>query len=169
MPVRSDGPSRGEIRDRRREVEFTSPAQAVAAGISYVPEDRQTQGTVLPFGVRENITLASLPRYTAFGVLSYARELGETRRLGERLAVKAAHWEQAVGELSGGNQQKVVIGKWLATHPRILILDEPTKGIDIGSKAAVHEFMSELAREGLAIILISSELPEVMGMSVPFW
>lgn len=158
-------PSRGEIRIDGTKVELTSTAQAVAAGISYVPEDRQTQGAVLPFGVLENITLASLSRYTASGVLLPARELSQTRRLGERLAVKAAHWEQALGELSGGNQQKVVIGKWLATHPRILILDEPTKGIDIGSKAAVHEFMGELAAEGLAIVLISSELPEVMGMS----
>ena len=158
-------PSRGQIRIEGSKVELTSPAQAVAAGIAYVPEDRQTQGAVLPFGVRENITLASLSRYTASGVLSLARELDETRRLGERLAVKAANWEQSLGELSGGNQQKVVIGKWLATRPRILILDEPTKGIDIGSKAAVHDFMSELAGEGLAIILISSELPEVMGMS----
>jgi rhamnose transport system ATP-binding protein len=158
-------PSRGQVRIGGVKVELTSPAQAVAAGISYVPEDRQTHGAVLPFGVRENTTLASLPRYTTSGVLSYTRELSETRRLGERLAVKAANWEQAVGDLSGGNQQKVVIAKWLATHPRILILDEPTKGIDIGSKAAVHEFMSELAREGLAIILISSELPEVIGMA----
>jgi rhamnose transport system ATP-binding protein len=120
---------------------------------------------VLPFGVRANMTLASLPRYVSHGAISKTKELEETRRLGGRLAVKAAHWEQTLAELSGGNQQKVVIGKWLATHPRILILDEPTKGIDIGSKAAVHEFMGELAREGLAIVLVSSELPEVLGMS----
>ncbi len=157
--------SRGVVRIDGKAVEMSSPARAVAAGISYVPEDRQSQGTVLPFGVRENITLAALSRFASSGVLSTASELAETRRLGERLAVKAAHWDQALDELSGGNQQKVVIGKWLATHPRILILDEPTKGIDVGSKAAVHEFMSELARDGLAIILVSSELPEVMGMS----
>src|SRR5271166_1198988 len=157
--------SRGEVRIEGAKVELTSPAKAVAAGISYVPEDRQVQGAVQPFGVRENMTLASLARYSPSGVLSPARELAETRRLGTRLAVKAANWDQALNELSGGNQQKVVIGKWLATNPRILILDEPTKGIDIGSKAAVHEFMRELAQEGLAVILVSSELPEVMGMS----
>lgn len=157
--------ARGEVRIDGKPVQLTSPAAAVAAGISYVPEDRQVQGAVLPFGVRENMTLASLDRYASSEVLSTAKELTETRRLGVRLAVKAAHWDQPLNELSGGNQQKVVIGKWLATHPRILILDEPTKGIDIGSKAAVHEFMSELARDGLAIILVSSELPEVMGMS----
>ena len=88
-----------------------------------------------------------------------------TRNIGHRLAVKAANWEQRLAELSGGNQQKVVIGKWLATKPRLLILDEPTKGIDIGSKAAVHDFMGELAADGLAIILVSSELPEIMGMA----
>ena len=87
------------------------------------------------------------------------------RRLGRRLAVKAANWEQRLGELSGGNQQKVVIAKWLATRPKVIILDEPTKGIDIGSKAAVHDFIGELAGEGLAVILISSELPEVMGLA----
>jgi rhamnose transport system ATP-binding protein len=120
---------------------------------------------VLPLGVRENTTLASLARHVRGGVLSRSSELADTQRLGRRLAVKAAHWDQRLQELSGGNQQKVVIAKWLATNPRILILDEPTKGIDVGSKVAVHDFMVELAGEGLAVILISSELPEVMSMS----
>jgi rhamnose transport system ATP-binding protein len=158
-------PSRGEVCIDGKAVELRSPAAAVAAGLAYVPEDRQVQGAVLPFGVRQNMTLAALSRFTSYGMLSTALETRETRRLGDRLAVKAAHWDQALADLSGGNQQKVVIGKWLATRPRILILDEPTKGIDIGSKAAVHEFMSELVRDGLAIILVSSELPEVMGLS----
>jgi rhamnose transport system ATP-binding protein len=87
------------------------------------------------------------------------------RVLGKRLDVRAAHWEQRLGELSGGNQQKVVIAKWLAAKPKVIILDEPTKGIDIGSKAAVHDFIGELAEEGLAVILISSELPEIMGLA----
>ena len=157
--------SRGEVRIDGARVEIASPAQAVAAGLAYVPEDRQVQGAVLPFGVRENMTLAALDRFARAGVVSKPREREETRRLGARLAVKASSWEQPLAQLSGGNQQKVVIGKWLATKPRVLILDEPTKGIDIGSKAAVHAFMSELAREGLAVILVSSELPEVMGMA----
>ena len=157
--------SRGEVRIDGKKAEITSPAQAVAAGIAYVPEDRQIAGRHSAVRRPRKYDARLARRYTTSGVLSTARELGETRRLGERLAVKASNWEQLVGQLSGGNQQKVVIGKWLATHPRILILDEPTKGIDIGSKAAVHEFMSELAGEGLAIILVSSELPEVMGMS----
>jgi rhamnose transport system ATP-binding protein len=158
-------PTRGVVRVAGKPVSFTSPADAIAAGIAYVPEDRQVQGAVLPLGVRANTTLASLARHLRIGILSRRSELADTRRFGVRLAVKAAHWDQSLQELSGGNQQKVVIAKWLATHPNVIILDEPTKGIDIGSKAAVHEFMVELAGEGLAVILISSELPEVMGMS----
>jgi len=158
-------PERGEVLVRGQPVDLRSPAQAIAAGIAYVPEDRQVQGAVLPLGLRENTTLASLAKHARAGFLSRRSELAEVRRLGTRLSVKAAHWDQKLQELSGGNQQKVVIAKWLATNPKVIILDEPTKGIDVGSKAAVHDFMVELAGEGLAIVLISSELPEVMGMS----
>ena len=157
--------TRGTVRIEGQPISIDSSSAAIAAGIAYVPEDRQGQGAVLPFGIRENMTLASLEEFAQRGTISQARELDATRSLGRRLAVKAANWEQRLGELSGGNQQKVVIGKWLATKPRLLILDEPTKGIDIGSKAAVHDFMGELAGEGLAIILVSSELPEIMGMA----
>ncbi|WP_448950317.1 sugar ABC transporter ATP-binding protein [Labrys neptuniae] len=156
---------KGEIKVRGETRAINSPADAIAAGIAYVPEDRQIQGAVLPFGVRENTTLASLMRHSRLGFLSQRSEIADTRRLGTRLVVKAASWDQKLQELSGGNQQKVVIAKWLATNPKVIILDEPTKGIDVGSKAAVHDFMVELAAEGLAVILISSELPEVMGMS----
>jgi len=158
-------PERGEVLVRGQRVDLRSPAQAIAAGIAYVPEDRQVQGAVLPLGLRENTTLASLAKHARASFLSRRSELAEVRRLGTRLSVKAAHWDQKLQELSGGNQQKVVIAKWLATNPKVIILDEPTKGIDVGSKAAVHDFMVELAGEGLAIVLISSELPEVMGMS----
>ena len=98
-------------------------------------------------------------------LLSRPSETAATRALGDRLAVKATHWEQRLAELSGGNQQKVVIAKWLATQPSVIILDEPTKGIDIGAKAAVHDFIGELAEQGLAVILVSSELPEVLGLA----
>jgi rhamnose transport system ATP-binding protein len=158
-------PTAGEIRLEGKPLNVRAPADAIAAGVAYVPEDRQVQGAVLPFGVRENTTLASLYRHSRHGLLSLASELRDTRRLGARLSVKAASWDQKLQELSGGNQQKVVIAKWLATQPKVIILDEPTKGIDVGSKAAVHDFMVELAIEGLAVVLISSELPEVMGMS----
>ena len=157
--------TRGTVRIAGKETHIASSGDAIAAGIAYVPEDRQGQGTVLPFGIRENMTLASLGDFVRRTIIDRGAELAATRGLGRRLAVKAASWEQRLAELSGGNQQKVVIGKWLATKPRILILDEPTKGIDIGSKAAVHDFMGELAGEGLAIILVSSELPEIMGMA----
>ena len=157
--------TRGTIKVRGTDVDIRSPGDAIDAGIAYVPEDRQVQGSFQPFGIRENVTLASLGKHAKNAVLSYQKELATSKKFGQRLAVKAANWEQRLGELSGGNQQKVVIAKWLATSPHILILDEPTKGIDIGSKAAVHEFMGELAAQGLAIILVSSELPEVMGMA----
>ena len=157
--------TRGTIRIDGEPVSIRSPDDAIRAGLAYVPEDRQSQGVILPFGTRANMTLGSLSAHARLGFLSYARELATTRKFGARLAVKAANWEHPVSQLSGGNQQKVVVGKWLASAPRILILDEPTKGIDVGSKAAVHEFIGELAAEGLAILLVSSELPEVMGMA----
>ncbi len=144
---------------------IASPVDAIASGISYVPEDRQVQGAILPLGIRENITLASIASHVRNFFLSKPSELDAVRMLGKRLDVRAAHWEQRLGELSGGNQQKVVIAKWLAAKPKVIILDEPTKGIDVGSKAAVHDFIGELAEEGLAVILISSELPEIMGLA----
>ena len=157
--------TRGSVRLAGRALRVSDPADAIAAGIAYVPEDRQQQGALLGLGIRQNTTLASLRRHTRGGLLSRPSERAETRVLGNRLSVKAAHWEQLLGELSGGNQQKVVIAKWLATRPRVVILDEPTKGIDVGSKAAVHDFIGELAQDGLAVILVTSELPEVMGLA----
>jgi rhamnose transport system ATP-binding protein len=158
-------PSRGRIRVKGEDVRIAAPRDAIRAGITYVPEERQRQGAVLRLSIKANITLPFLDRVARWGLLDSARELEVARRYGERLDVRAAAWEQPLEELSGGNQQKVVIGKWLATEPKIVILDEPTKGIDVGSKAAVHGFMTELVRQGLAVILVSSELPEVLGMA----
>jgi rhamnose transport system ATP-binding protein len=158
-------PTRGTAHIEGKPFAPREPGEAIAAGVAYVPEDRQHQGAILSLGIRENTTLASLISHVRGVFLSTASERDATRALGQRLSVKAAHWEQRLGELSGGNQQKIVIAKWLATKPRIVILDEPTKGIDVGSKAAVHDFIGELAEEGLAVILISSELPEVMGLA----
>jgi rhamnose transport system ATP-binding protein len=157
--------TRGMVLVKGSELQISSPTVAISAGISYVPEDRQIQGAVLPLGIRENITLASLRQHSRLGFLSRLSERSATRKLGTDLQVKATNWDQRLGDLSGGNQQKVVIAKWLAANPTILILDEPTKGIDIGSKSAVHELMGELVMGGLAIILVSSELPEVLGMA----
>jgi rhamnose transport system ATP-binding protein len=142
-----------------------STADAIALGVVYVPEDRGKQGAVKGLPVYQNVTLPSLGRVSQSGFLRIVREFALAREYAERLDLRASSLDQDVGLLSGGNQQKVVIAKWLATKPRVIILDEPTKGIDIGSKAAVHEFMAELAAAGLAVIMVSSEIPEVLGMS----
>ncbi|MBN6046420.1 sugar ABC transporter ATP-binding protein [Citrobacter sp. ku-bf4] len=158
-------PSHGEIRLNGRAVQFHQPADAIRAGIVCVPEERQKQGAIIEMSIAENISLPQLSKLNPRGVLNATREWQLADSYAKRLQVKAFSWRQAVETLSGGNQQKVVIGKWLATHPEVIILDEPTKGIDIGSKAAVHQFMSELVAQGLAVIMVSSELPEVMGMA----
>lgn len=158
-------PSKGATRidDQVRVIRSTS--DAIAAGIVYVPEDRGKQGAVKGLPIFQNVTLPSLSRTSRGGFLRLAEEFKLARDYTQRLDLRAASLDQDVGLLSGGNQQKVVIAKWLATKPRVIILDEPTKGIDIGSKAAVHEFMAELAAEGLAVIMVSSEIPEILGMS----
>ncbi len=158
-------PSKGAVRIGGEVAVIRSPAEAIENGIVYVPEDRGKQGTVIGLPIFQNVTLPSLKATSKNGFLRLAEEFKLAREYSERLDLRAASLDQDVGNLSGGNQQKVVIAKWLATKPRVIILDEPTKGIDIGSKAAVHEFMSELASQGLAVIMVSSELPEIMGMS----
>jgi rhamnose transport system ATP-binding protein len=158
-------PSKGACRIGDRVVAIRSTAEAIDNGIVYVPEDRGRQGAVKGLPIFQNITLPSLGRINPGGVLNLAREFALARDYVGRLDLRAASLDQDVGLLSGGNQQKVVIAKWLATRPRVIILDEPTKGIDIGSKAAVHDFMAERAAEGLAVIMVSSEIPEILGMS----
>ncbi len=158
-------PSAGQVTIEGQGVTLHSAAEAVAAGIVYVPEERGRHGVVLAMPIFENMTLASLGQVSRRGFIRAAEEFKLARHYAERLDLRAASLAQPVGTLSGGNQQKVVIGKWLATKPKVIILDEPTKGIDIGSKAAVHAFMSELAAQGLAVIMISSELPEILGMA----
>ncbi len=155
----------GEIRVSGKAVKVSSPADARAVGIAYVPEDRATQGLVRPMTVRENFSMAILPRLAKSGFIDFGAEMNLARDGVKRFNVKTHTTEQVVNKLSGGNQQKIVLGKWLATNPRLLILDEPTRGIDVGAKAEIHRLMVELARQGLAILMISSELPEVLGMS----
>ncbi|WP_108126518.1 sugar ABC transporter ATP-binding protein [Saccharospirillum mangrovi] len=157
--------AKGEVHIDGARVTVRSPADAIDAGLVYVPEERQQQGAILDLPIFQNISLPQLGTLNPKGILNEAREYELARTYGERLRVKTASWDQKVANLSGGNQQKVVIGKWLATHPKVIILDEPTKGIDIGSKAAVHRFMSELVEQGLAVIMVSSELPEILGMA----
>jgi rhamnose transport system ATP-binding protein len=158
-------PSAGRVTLEGRGIAVRSPADAIDAGIVYVPEERGRHGAITAMPIVENISLPSLARTARKGFLRMAEEFALARRYAERLDLRASSLSQPVGTLSGGNQQKVVIGKWLATKPKVIILDEPTKGIDIGSKAAVHAFMSELAAEGLAVIMVSSEIPEILGMS----
>lgn len=158
-------PSYGEIMLDENPQNSKSPADAIEAGIVYVPEERGKQGIVADLPIFQNVSLPSLRKTSKSGVLQLANEFALTREYTERLDLRSASLSQNAGTLSGGNQQKIVIAKWLATQPRVIILDEPTKGIDIGSKAAVHEFMGDLVAQGLSVIMVSSELPEIMGMS----
>jgi rhamnose transport system ATP-binding protein len=155
----------GEVLLRGRPVRTGSPSAAVRAGLAFVPEDRQHQGLVLEMAIEQNTTLPSIRRFTRLGLIQRKREREVAREQAERLQLKSAGLDSPATSLSGGNQQKVVLGKWLATDPEVLILDEPTRGIDIGTKAEVHRIVSGLAARGLAILLISSELPEVLAMA----
>jgi rhamnose transport system ATP-binding protein len=155
----------GEILLDGRAVTIRSPRDALRHGIAYVPEDRHQQGLILDFSIARNITLVILQQIARLGLINRRREQALASDYAARLDVRGASLRQAARALSGGNQQKVVLGKWLASNPRILILDEPTRGIDIGAKAEVHRIISDLAARGLAILLISSELPEVLAMS----
>ena len=155
----------GVIKIDGQVVHITSPQQAMNLGIVYLPEDRQHHGLILKMSITHNITLPSLAEFTRLGWVNQNGEQKAAYQAAEQMDVRATGVWQKVRELSGGNQQKVVLAKWLATHPRILILDEPTRGIDVKTKVAVHGLMSNLAAQGMAILMISSELPEVLGMS----
>ncbi|MBF0677975.1 MAG: sugar ABC transporter ATP-binding protein [Devosia sp.] len=157
--------SAGSMTLEGRAIAPKSPADAVEAGIVYVPEERGKQGVITGEPIFKNVSLPSLGKTSRSGFLRMAEEFKLSRTYTGRLDLRASSLSQNVSTLSGGNQQKVVIAKWLATLPKVIILDEPTKGIDIGSKAAVHEFMGELVAQGLSVIMVSSELPEILGMS----
>ena len=144
---------------------ISSPEAARDLGIAYVPEDRGQQGLIRSQTIEDNIALANLKRLMRGFMVDAAKVTAEARKAIERFGIRARGPQQLVRQLSGGNQQKVVLGKWLATNPRILIMDEPTRGIDVGAKAEIHQLMRKLAGEGMAILMISSELPEVLGMS----
>lgn len=158
-------PDSGSIYVNDKKVKINSPKEALALELAYLPSDRQHHGLVFPFNIIKNITLPILEQYSRFGWLNPRAETKNAKIYAEQMDVRATSLWQEVRELSGGNQQKVVLAKWLSTQPQILILHEPTRGIDVGTKAAVHELMSQLASEGMAILMISSELPEILGMS----
>lgn len=158
-------PTSGTVQLDGREIRITSPQHAIELGLAYVPEDRQLHGLIPAMHITTNISLPMLPVYARRGWLQDKVERKAAYDAACQMEVRANSIWQKARELSGGNQQKVVLAKWLSTDPRILILDEPTRGIDVGTKAAVHALMSKLASEGMAILMISSELPEVLGMS----
>jgi rhamnose transport system ATP-binding protein len=155
----------GIVRIRGKDSHIKGPKDALKLGIAYVPEDRQGQGLVLDMGIGKNITLPQVASLAHQGFLDRQAEDEMAERFGTQMEIKAPGWNVDAKNLSGGNQQKVVLAKWLATEPSILILDEPTKGIDVGTKSSVHAFIADLASKGLSILMISSELEEILGMS----
>jgi len=161
----ADRKDAGEIRVNGRPVQISSPVHAVKAGIGFVPENRATQGLVLKLPVLENIILPTLDRHARVGWANQHTLRAMARDYVGKLNIRTPHLQQKAMFLSGGNQQKVVVAKWLAAQPKVLIMDEPTRGIDVGAKTEVHALMSRLAQAGMGIIMISSELPEILGMS----
>jgi rhamnose transport system ATP-binding protein len=155
----------GSIRLSGRAVPRHNPAAAMELGIALVPEDRRKQGLLLESSVARNVTMAIRRKLSKLGLLSSRAENAAARTWASRLEVKANALSSESGTLSGGNQQKVVLAKWLATNPKVLIVDEPTRGIDVGTKSEVHGLLSELAGAGMGILMISSELPEILGMA----
>ena len=154
----------GEIIFKDQKISITKPSDAIDQGIVYLSEERQQLGMTGLMSVKDNINMAILDRNSQFYILDNLKEIKNATAMQEKLNIKVSYWSQLTQSLSGGNQQKTVIAKWLSTKPEVLILDEPTKGIDVRSKSAVHEFMGELVEEGMSIIMISSELPEILGM-----
>jgi ABC-type sugar transport system ATPase subunit len=141
------------------------PGRLVRAGMAYLPEDRKTEGLITAMTIRENVTLASLFRLFRFGVISLRKESEAARKRIQQLRIVARSVEQMVGTLSGGNQQRTVFAKWRATEPQLLLLDEPTRGIDVGAKSQIYKMIDEIAAQGLGVLMVSSELPELIGMS----
>ncbi|HEY8561984.1 MAG TPA: sugar ABC transporter ATP-binding protein [Pyrinomonadaceae bacterium] len=155
----------GEILVKGNSIKIGHPVEAIEYGIAYLPEDRRRHGVILDFPISSNITLASLKILSGYGGMNFRREREIAAEYTRRLGVKTPSIHDSVATLSGGNQQKVALSRWLVTKPSVLILDEPTQGIDVGAKSEIHQLMTELASQGVAILMISSELPEILGMS----
>ncbi|HEY0780126.1 MAG TPA: sugar ABC transporter ATP-binding protein [Gemmatirosa sp.] len=152
----------GEVRLAGRAFAPRAPGEAIAAGVAFLSEDRKAEGIIPELSIRENLTLAALPALTRAGVVSRARQRALVDRFMERLGIRARSADQKIRELSGGNQQKVLIARWLATSPKLLLLDEPTRGIDVGAKAEIRALVEELAADGLGVLMASSELDELV-------
>lgn len=157
--------SAGTVKISGKTVQINSPIDAIRHGISLVPEDRKEQGLVLGMNCRDNITLPQVDDLTNGPFVSSSQEVAIFDTYHDKLEIKTPSWKQIAGNLSGGNQQKIVIGKWLSMAPKVLIVDEPTRGIDVGSKSEIHNLIRDLATQGYAIIVISSEMPEVLRVS----
>jgi ribose transport system ATP-binding protein len=155
----------GEIRIQGQSVRIRSPQEAIRMGIGLITEDRKAQGLFLGQSLRSNVAVTIFERLSRLGFLQFKKIDYQVRALVQQLKIRTPNLEQRVRNLSGGNQQKVVISRWLAVDPKVLILDEPTRGIDIASKAEIHVLIDELAAKGVAILVISSELPEILGIS----
>ena len=155
----------GKVYLEGKEVHIKQPSDAMQLGIGLLPEDRQHQGLILDWGIGRNITLAELSKYSKNGITNDKAEREAAKKLAEEVDTKAVTIFDKASSLSGGNQQKVVVAKLLSSDLKVIILDEPTKGVDVGAKAAIYEIMGDLAKKGYAIIMISSEMPEILGMS----
>ena len=155
----------GEVRLNGKAVRIESPSDAIGMKIGYLPEDRRQHGVVLEMAIAANVSMASLSRVSRSGLIDDGAERLLARRFVEQLRVKTPSLYAETGSLSGGNQQKVALARWLAIEPEVLIVDEPTQGVDIGSKSEIHRMIVDLAEKGMAMIMISSELPEILGMS----
>ncbi len=162
-------PDAGSIHIAGQPCRLPARRTPVRHGLAYVPEDRQQQGAILPFSIAANVSLTNLSTLAPRGICSRQREAELANHWISALGIKATGPEQNVGDLSGGNQQKVVIAKWLARSPRVLILDEPTKGIDVGAKSAVHAVTSAFAQRGNAVVMISSSCPRSSACPTAFW
>ena len=158
-------PSEGQILLNGQAVKIASPIEAIRHGISLVPEDRKNQGLVLGMNCKDNMTLPQVDDLTAGPFVSDGAEIAIFDQYRDKLDIRTPGWRQTAGNLSGGNQQKIVIGKWLSMRPQVLIVDEPTRGIDVGSKSEIHNLIRDLAAQGYAVIVISSEMPEVLHVS----
>jgi ribose transport system ATP-binding protein len=161
----ADPISAGEIRLDGKPVRFSSPGQAIGKGLAMVPEDRKLLSLFMDLPIQFNMSVAELPRMTRAGIINHRQVRSTTDRFVDQLRIKLASVDNPVRSLSGGNQQKTTLARWLATRPKLLIMDEPTHGVDVGAKAEIYELMRDLAAQGISIMLISSELPEILTMS----
>lgn len=159
------GKKKGEVYLHGKKVDIKHPIDGIKNGIAYVSEDRKRYGLVLDMDIKKNTTMAAMKKVMKMGVIDETKEIQETEAYAKKMKLKTSGLEARVNQLSGGNQQKVVLSKWLMTNPKVLILDEPTRGIDVGAKYEIYKLINELVEDGVAVVMISSELPEVMGMS----